>query len=224
MQTSLGSTEMETRTKRDSMLMKAHALIDWEGLRDKVAELYRRETNRGGGQSPMDALVMFKAVLLGQWHSLSDSNLEEALRVRIDFMQFCGLDVSDALPDETTLCRFRNRLITSGRLAELLAGVNAQLQRHGLMVKHAHGAVIDATLVQSATRLKRDMITEPDAASTLGLNEDPEPLSSATRSSGLARCNETRRTDPDAMWIKRGTPELQRNRITSQERSRASRH
>ena len=45
---------------------------------------------------------MFKAILLGQWHSLSDAALEQALYVRIDFLHFCGLSLSDAIPDETT--------------------------------------------------------------------------------------------------------------------------
>ena len=146
MQTSFGSMEMEVRVKRASALMKAHALIDWDALRPQLVGLYQREASRGGGQEPIDPLIMFKAILLGQWHSFSDPKLEEALCVRIDFMYFCGLSLSDDVPDETTLCRFRNRLITAGKLAGLLAGVNDQLQGHGLMVKCAHGAVIDATL------------------------------------------------------------------------------
>ncbi|MEO6563755.1 MAG: hypothetical protein ABIN99_12050 [Nitrosospira sp.] len=32
----------------------------------------KRETSRAGGQELIDPLVMFKAVLLGQWHNLSD--------------------------------------------------------------------------------------------------------------------------------------------------------
>ncbi|WP_411155874.1 transposase, partial [Neisseria meningitidis] len=34
-------------------------------------------------------LSMFKAVLLGQWHSLSDPELEHSLITRIDFNLFC---------------------------------------------------------------------------------------------------------------------------------------
>lgn len=59
---------------------------------------------------------MFKAILLGQWHSFSDPKLEEALHVQIDFMQFCGLALSEAVPNETTLCRFRNRLIHANKM------------------------------------------------------------------------------------------------------------
>ena len=62
--------------------------------------------------------MMLKAILLGQWHNLPDAALEQALCVRIDFLQFCGLFLSDAIPNEPTLCRFRNRL------DDLLASIN----------------------------------------------------------------------------------------------------
>ncbi|MEI2658374.1 MAG: hypothetical protein V9G16_14935 [Nitrosomonas sp.] len=43
------------------------------------------------------------------------------------------------MPDETTLCRFRNRLVTNDLLDDLLASINEQLQSHGLMIKGATG-------------------------------------------------------------------------------------
>src|SRR5690606_31716859 len=107
--------------------------------------------------------MMFKAILLGQWHSLSDTALEQALYVRIDFLHFCGLNLSDPIPDETTLCRFRNRLIVNNRLEGLLTTINEQIQAHGLMVKGTTGAVIDATLVESAARPDRTITLEMDA-------------------------------------------------------------
>ena len=59
MQESFGSLEMSARIRRDSALMKAHALIDWEGLRPLLRGLYEREASRGGGQEPIDPLLMF---------------------------------------------------------------------------------------------------------------------------------------------------------------------
>lgn len=196
--------EMEVRVKRDSALMKAHALIDWDVVRTQLAGLYKRDANRAGGQEPIDPLVMFKAILLGQWHNLSDSKLEEALRVRIDFMYFCGLSLSDDMPDETTLRRFHNRLIMAGRLAGLLAGVNTQLQGRGPMVKYAHGAVIDATLVQSAAHPKRDNVIEVGGTGAPKVDEDGSiPGSTVMRSPILADCTET--WSDDAAWIKKCT-------------------
>jgi len=45
-------------------------------------------------------MVLFKCLLIGQWHGLSDPNLERALKVRLDFMLFCGLDLHAPVPDE----------------------------------------------------------------------------------------------------------------------------
>ncbi|MEK7779250.1 MAG: transposase [Pseudomonadota bacterium] len=62
--------------------------------------------------------------------------MEQALCVRIDFLQFCGLSLSDAIPDKTTLCRFRNRLVTSDRLDDLLIAINKQFQSHNVRGIH----------------------------------------------------------------------------------------
>ena len=172
------------------------ALIDWEALRPLLYGLYKRDQSRGGGQEPFDAMMMFKAVLLGQWHHLSDPKLEEALLVRMDFIQFCGLNLSDPIPDETTLCRFRNRLIQAGRLTPLLDKINAQLQGHGLMVSKAIGAVVDATLVAWAAHPNRTFTVETDTAGNAVTYEDG--------SQPGVRCEQKDSADADATWVKKG--------------------
>ena len=196
MQMSFGSLELSQRLRQDSVLMKINVLIDWEALRPKLRGLYKRELSNGGGQEPFDALMMFKAILLGQWHSLSDAGLEQALYVRIDFLQFCGLSLLDAIPDETTLCRFRNRLLTNDRLDGLLGCINEQIQSHGLMVKGATGAVIDATLIETAARPKKAITLEVDAeGKTVQFEDGSQP--------GIS-CIEEQSADPDATWLKKG--------------------
>jgi len=196
MQTSFGSLELAQRLRQDSVLMKIDALIDWERLRPKLTGLYKRELSHGGGQEPFDALLMFKAILLGQWHSLSDAGLEQALCVRIDFLHFCGLSLPDAIPDETTLCRFRNRLVANDRLDGLLAAINEQIQSHGLMIKGATGAVIDATLIESAARPNKTILLEVDAEGKAVQFEDGSQP-------GVC-CTEERSAGRDAAWLKKG--------------------
>jgi IS5 family transposase len=196
MQVSFGSMEMAQRVRSDSVLMKVCELIDWDLLRKYLTGLYKRDTSGAGGQEPFDVLLMFKAILLGQWHSLSDPKLEEALRVRIDFMHFCGLTLSDDVPDETTLCRFRNRLIAARKMDKLLACVNAQLQAHGLMIKGTTAAVLDATLVQSAARPKQTITLETDAEGEAITHEDGSQP-------GIV-CTEKQSADSDATWLKKG--------------------
>ena len=207
MRTNLGSMKKEAHARCDTVLMEVHALIDWEGLRTGLMEVYRREINQGEGQRLLDPLVMFKAVLLGQWHHLSNPKLEEALHMRTDFMDFCGTGFSDDAPDEATLCRFRNRLITSGRLAGMLAGVNAELQAHGLMVKNSHSATTGSVRVRSPARPKLDMISSPDAEGTSETSEASEvgnkPGGMATKYPKLASFTKTRRPEPDATWVRK---------------------
>ena len=53
------------------------------------------------------------------------------------------------------MCRFRIRLMVNNKMDGLLADINDQIQLHGLMIKGTSGAVIDATLIESATRLNK---------------------------------------------------------------------
>jgi IS5 family transposase len=45
---------------------------------------------------------MLKVILLKEWHSISDLEMENALKVRLDFLLFTGFDLADTLPDEST--------------------------------------------------------------------------------------------------------------------------
>ncbi|EJU56699.1 putative transposase [Neisseria meningitidis NM140] len=51
------------------------------------------------GRPAYPLLSMFKAVLLGQWHSLSDPELEHSLITRIDFNLFCRFDELSSIVD-----------------------------------------------------------------------------------------------------------------------------
>jgi IS5 family transposase len=120
---------------------------------------------------------MFKALLLQQWHGLSDPAMEEALLDRVSFRRFCGFALDAETPDETTLCRFRNALKDADLGEALFAEVARQLDAAGFILKT--GTLIDATLVRSAVR-------PPPSGST--------PRDQESRSA----------LDPDANWTRRG--------------------
>lgn len=163
-------------------LIKMKALLDWGEVRAALKGIYQRERSGAGGPEPYDPVSMFQLMLLGQWHSLSDGELERALAVRIDFLVFCGFDLGMPLPDATTICRYRNRLAVAGRHQVLLQLINAQLERLGLKVKGARGAIIDATIIQSAGR--------------------PRSLIDATREGVIEDISQS--ADGEARWVKKG--------------------
>ena len=85
----LFDSSIDRRLGNNNQLIKLALLIDWNPIRIILEKVHKRdELTRSGGFS-YNKLKMFKAVLLGQWHSLSDAKLEEALNVRLDFMKFC---------------------------------------------------------------------------------------------------------------------------------------
>lgn len=173
---SLFELDIERHLGDEGHLVKIDRLLKWYRFKN-ILKVVKSDLGRDG----YDALQMFKCLILQSWHSLSDPGLEEALRVRLDFLQFTGFRVGDNLPDETTFCRFRNKLVASGKYEKLLNELNGQLETHGLKVKSASEAIIDATIIASNARPNKFIDYD-------GSGDDQEILSA----------------DKDASWKKKG--------------------
>ncbi|KZC86568.1 transposase [Neisseria flavescens] len=66
-------------------LLKLDQVIDWQPIKQYLNRQRTRYLRDHRGRPAYPLLSMFKAVLLGQWHSLSDPELEHSLITRIDF-------------------------------------------------------------------------------------------------------------------------------------------
>jgi IS5 family transposase len=121
-------SEARHRLKNND-LVKLNSMIGWQRLRTLLFKLNRSDY----GPTGYDTLKLVKALVLQAWHSLSDPGLEEALKVRLDFMMFTGLD--QGVPDETTFCKFRNTLVRLKLFEGILGNINQQLVLQGLAVK-----------------------------------------------------------------------------------------
>ena len=138
-------------------LLKLDQVIDWQPIEQYLNRQRTRYLRDHRGRPAYPLLSMFKAVLLGQWHSLSDPELEHSLITRIDFNLFCRFDEL-SIADYSTLCRYRNWLAQDDTLSELLELINRQLTEKGLKVEKASAAVIDATIIQTAGSKQRQAI------------------------------------------------------------------
>ena len=187
----------EARLK-DSKLLKLDKIINWNRINNLLAKVHQRDISCAPGGQMYDKLKMFKAILLGQWHSLSDYGLEEALSVRLDFMRFTGFELADTIPDETTLCRFRNKLIERKLDKMLFKEINKQLEQLGLKVEKANAAVIDATIIESAARPKRTIEIAVDR------EEETNQTSEIITDDSKSKFTVTESADKDAKWLKKG--------------------
>jgi IS5 family transposase len=134
-------------------------LVKWY----RFEKLLARLRDPGPGRPGYPVLVMFKALLLQSLYGLSDAELEEALADRLSFRRFIGLSLEDMVPDHTTLCRFRNQLVSEGLLEKLFTELDRQLEQAGVILKR--GTMLDATVIEtSAARPGMDgAASDPDA-------------------------------------------------------------
>jgi IS5 family transposase len=124
-------------------LERLTTLVKWY----RFEKLLGRLRDDGPGRPGYLPLLMFKALLLQSLYGLSDMELEDALGDRLSFRRFVGLSLEDRVPDHTTLCRFRGRLVEAGLLDKLFAELDRQLELAGMILKR--GTMLDATLIET---------------------------------------------------------------------------
>lgn len=71
---------------------------------------------------------MLKALPLQQWFNLYGKDLVEAIMDKPSFQSFPEISLTDLVPDDTILCRFRQKLL----LEELFSILDSQFEKLGI--------------------------------------------------------------------------------------------
>lgn len=154
-QMSFGEALLPEGLGRSGRLDRLSTLVEWDRFEKLLAGL----RDPGPGRPGYPPLVMVRALLLQSMYGLSDAELEEALVDRLSFRRFTGLTLADAVPDHTTLCRFRLRLIEERLLERLFAELDRQLDKAGLVLRR--GTMLDATLIETGASARPPRGGEP---------------------------------------------------------------
>jgi transposase len=121
--------------------------VQQRGATNKVLETIAREvdfreaeqrvagTCGAGGRPACRVGVLLRIMILQHLYGLSDPQVEEQIKDRLSFQRFVQLDAHEAVPDETTICRFRQRLIGCG-LHEMASIKTAGNLRQAVAVSH----------------------------------------------------------------------------------------
>jgi IS5 family transposase len=136
--------------KRAGFLVEMDHIVPW----DRLCAVVETQYPRGKGGRPAIALVrMLRIYFLQQWFNLSDPGVEEALCDSRAMEAFAGIDLGrEAVPDETTVCRFRHLLERHGLGPKLLHEVNAYLAESGLKI--GRGTIVYATIIEAPSSTK----------------------------------------------------------------------
>lgn len=132
-------------------LEKMEALVPWKEIGDEITPaLYEGDFGRPG--FPVHVLV--KALFLEAWYGLSDPELEEQALDRISFQRFLGVHDRRDIPDETTVCRFRGKLVELNAMQEIFDVVGGIIEEQGIRVRR--GTLVDATIIDAPKGRKKD--------------------------------------------------------------------
>jgi IS5 family transposase len=138
---------IKTQSKQALDIIKSK--IDWEKLIKPIEQIIskQKENNSPAGRRTIDLLVIVKCFILQSIYDLSDPRLEEEIADRRSFQIFLDLNSQDSIPDETTICRYREMFARLELDKKLFYQFNNQLKSLNLIV--GKGTIVDATIKQA---------------------------------------------------------------------------
>lgn len=130
-------------TRRERFLAEMDAVIPWGPLLALIAPHYPKA---GRGRRPHELGTMLRLYFVQQWFNLSDPAAEDALYDSEAIRRFVGVELADeAVPDETTILRFRHLLERHQLTAQIFEVIRELLEAKRLLLKS--GTIVDATII-----------------------------------------------------------------------------
>ncbi|ORU93822.1 MAG: hypothetical protein A6F72_07675 [Cycloclasticus sp. symbiont of Poecilosclerida sp. N] len=90
--------------------------------------------NTATGRPSYPLLTLFRSLLLGVWHQLSDVQLAQCLYRDLLFRKFCGLELDGDVLEASTIGRFRTQLVEHDLWGRLLGEINRQLEARIIII------------------------------------------------------------------------------------------
>ena len=151
-------------TRREKFLAEMEQVVPWRRLEALIEPKY--PTGGRVGRQPIGVARMLRMYFLQQWFGLADEALEDAIYDSQSMREFVGIDLSrEAVPDATTLLKFRRLLEEHALTAQLFEGINAHLTERGLLLRE--GTMVDATIIAAPPSTKnRAHARDPDMHQT----------------------------------------------------------
>ena len=161
-QRTLASVAYEAKgkvTRRERFLTEMDAVIPWPALLALIAPHYAKP---GRGRRPLPLETMLRVYFLQQWFDLSDPQAEDMLYDSESMRRFARVELGeDAVPDESTILRFRHLLEQHQLTAQMFAVVRELLEAKQLLLKA--GTIVDATILAAPSSTKNASKTRDPA-------------------------------------------------------------
>lgn len=137
-------------TRREQFLSEMDKVIPWNRLLALIEPFYPKA---GNGRQPLPLATMLRIYFLQHGYALSDPAMEDGLYDIESLRRFAGIELLDeAVPDETTILKFRHLLERHELTAKLFAEVTELLEEQQLLLRQ--GTIVDATIVAAPPSTK----------------------------------------------------------------------
>ena len=146
---SLAYDNKKKKTRREIFLQEMDKVIPWKLLTKPIKKHYPKD---GNGRRPYPLETMLRIYFMQQWYQLSDPAMEDSLYDIESVRRFAGLDLEQAIPDETTVLNFRRLLEKHNLTTRLFEQVAGYLEDNGLLLNA--GTIVDATIVNAPSSTK----------------------------------------------------------------------
>lgn len=154
-QTTFASAAYERKgkvTRRERFLTEMDQVIPWTSILSLIEPHYPQA---GNGTQPMPMERMLRIYFMQQWFNLSDPATEDALYDSESMRRFAGIElIDDAVPDESTILRFRHLLERHQLTQKLFELVRGLLEQKRLLLKS--GTIVDATIIDAPPSTKNE--------------------------------------------------------------------
>jgi IS5 family transposase len=134
-------------------LERLSRIVSFEDFRPHLEDALERKDRSLGGRPPMDAVMMFKILVLQSLYNLGDDAAEYLIRDRLSFMRFLGLGLADKGPDAKTLWLYREHWTQAGVVEDLFERFDQVLRDEGFMAMG--GQLVDASIVRAPVQRNR---------------------------------------------------------------------
>lgn len=143
--------QRRNKTRRDRFLVEIEAATPWTSLLNVIAPYYPVSGRRG--HPPMGLERILRMYIVQQCFGFSDEGAEDAVYDSQAIRCFVGVDLNrEAVPDATTLLKFRHFLEAHHLTESIFAAINAHLAERGLFLRE--GTIVDATLISAPPSTK----------------------------------------------------------------------
>src|SRR5450759_4518704 len=147
------NNRLEALSAKGDPLEAIDALVPWESFRETIETVVLTPAaakKSNAGRKPIDAIVMFRMLILQSLYNLSDDQVEYQVRDRFSFTRFLKLGIEDRIPDGTTLWLFREKLAKAGLIEKLFEQFGRHLEAKGYRARGADSRRDDRAGAQAA--------------------------------------------------------------------------